>query len=360
MWPVSSAFLAALRSPAMTVRTLVKTSTGVTLRVDGGQVEIDSGRDITRSAKLSILPTDALSLGGVYDLLMTPTVEVTIWRGLALPGGTDELVPLGVFSTSEMPMPRRLNTALDWSGLDRAKKVSRARLVDVWPVASGTTLAAMVTALVQDRAPGVPIDMTGVVGALGAAITLDAGASSDPWKLLRQTLADHGWDLAFSGDGVLRGRAVQDPTSSPAVFDFGSGAGQLIIDGQTTGSFESSYSGVVATGEGSGITTPTRGEAWDDDPASPTYWEAYGRVPYFMSSPLLTTNAAAAQAAAGMLPKVKGRRETLSWSSIVAPMLEPLDVVAMGGGSRFMLDSLTIPMRASEPMSAKARATKVA
>ena len=359
MWNVSSDFLTELRASRIQSVVTVTASTGDVLSVAGGSVEADAGRDITRTASLALTQTPRLPLDQVYVLVMTPSVELTISRGLVLPSGKTELVPLGVFSTSTCPRPLRATKGLSWTGADRAKRISRARLTDVYPVPAGTSLASFASGLVASRAPTIPVDLSGVTGILGAAITLDAGASSDPWRSLRQTFGDAGYELSFSGDGVLRARVIPDPTGATPVFDFGAGSTQLVIDGEMTGSLDGVYSGVIAVGEGTGVTRPTRGEAWDYDSHSPTYMPSFGRVPYFLSSPLLTTNDAAAAAAEGMLPRVVGRRESLSWSSVVAPMLDPLDMVEVDGGLH-MVDSWTIPLKASDPMTASGRQTRIA
>ncbi len=127
---------------------------------------------------------------------------------------------------------------------------------------------------------------------------------------------------------------------------------------------ESIRNGVIASGEGSELDVPVRGEAWDDDPASPTYrYGPFGMVPRFYSSPLLTTDEMCETAAASILRTLLGRSETLAWQHVVHPGLAPLDVVALedaaGTMRRYVLDEVTVPLDIGSAMSAKARDTLV-
>ena len=126
---------------------------------------------------------------------------------------------------------------------------------------------------------------------------------------------------------------------------------------------DQTYNGVIVTGEGSGVgDAPPRGEAWDLNPASPTYVAGpFGSVPTFYSSPLITTTDQAAAVAASMLAQTLGKVEQLSWEQVTHPGLAPLDVVAVelpdGTTQTFILDSLTVPLSATDVMSATARST---
>ncbi len=127
---------------------------------------------------------------------------------------------------------------------------------------------------------------------------------------------------------------------------------------------DQTYNGVIVTGESSANDTPPRGEAWDLNPASPTYlYGPFGAVPEFYSSPLITTQAQAETVAAAMLAGTLGKTEQLSWEQVVHPGLAPLDVVAVqfadGSSSSYVIDSLTVPLTVADIMSATARSTLV-
>lgn len=361
MFSVSSAFLTALRSSSMVMSVQVTASNGTTLSVTGGSVSMDARRSITRTAQLELVATSMLTVAQIYALVMTPNIEITIKRGLKLADGSIEYVSLGVFSTDSATVNRATGGVVSWNGSDRSKKISRARFTDPYKIAAGTTLATAVGNLLTSRWSQVTTNFSNINDTITAQIVFEAGEASDPWDQARSLCADYGYDLNFDGLGTARMVAVQDPASVSAAFDFGAASTNLVMGGETSGDFDGTYNGVIATGEGTSVASPIRAEAWDTDPASPTYYlGGYGKVPLFYSSPLLTTTAIATAAAKLLLAKLKGRQEGLSWPSVVNPALEPLDVVQLtlkGTVYKVAIDQITIPLKASEAMTATARQT---
>ena len=291
MYSVSPAFLTALRQPSMTVAVSVTASDGTTLSVTDGSVTMDSRRNITRTAELQLTATGTLSASQVYDLVMTPGIELTIRRGLKLADGTTEYVSLGVFSTDDATISRSVAGGVRWTGSDRSKKIMRARFTDPYTIASATSLATAGTTLLTSRWSAVTTSFGNVPDTINAALAFEAGENSDPWDCARKMFADYGYDLNFDGLGQARAVSVPDPTTATAVFDFGSSSSNLVLSAETQGTFEGVYNGVIVTGEGSYLNNPVRAEAWDTNPASPTYYlGGYGKVPMFYSSPLITSN----------------------------------------------------------------------
>lgn len=358
MHAVSDEFLAALRSPSMRSSILVTASDGTVMSVRDGSVSMDSNRAITRTCDLDLTASTTMSAEQVYKLVMTPNMEFTVRRGLWT-GSAYEYVSLGVFSTDSASIDRATTGGVDWSGSDRSKKISRARFTDPYQILRNTTLADAGTQLLQSRWAYTPCDFSNVLEVVGATITFDAGSDSDPWDSARKLFADYGYDLNFDGSGVARAVPIPDPASTAPIFDFGEGSTNLILGAESKGTLENVYNGVIATGEGSEIEVPVRAEVWDTDPTSPTYFQGgYGRVPLFYSSPLLTSTALAQTAAATILARLKGRSAGLDWPAIVNPALEPLDVITLnirGSRSTVVIDSLTIPLKASDSMTASAR-----
>ena len=325
---------------------------------------MDARRNINRIAELQIVPTGTQTTKSIYNELMTGAVELQIKRGLVLADGTTEYVSLGIFSTDTCEYNADVTGTLTWEGSDRSKKIARARFTDPYQIASGTTLATAGTTLLQSRWGSVPVNFTNVSETIGVTITYEAGENSDPWECARQLFNDYGYDLHFDGDGTAVAILVPDPATSAPVFDFGSGATQLVLDATISGSLEKTYNGVIVTGEGTNVATPARAEAYDTDPNSPTYYGGpYGKVPFFYSSPLLTSSTLCSIVALKILAVVKGKTSQLSWPAIVNPALEPLDVIKLnfdGTQTIAVIDQLTIPLAADEPMTATARETSTA
>lgn len=359
MYPVTPDFLATLREPSIRAVVRISASNGSTLLATSGRVEMDSRRSITRTCDLELVPTDDYDVDALYALVMTPSVEITVSRGVMV-GNAAQYVPLGVFSTDTA---RKNDETVSWSGSDRSKKIARARFTDTYQIVKDTPLADAGTALLQSRWSFTPVNFAGVTEIIGATLNFDAGPDSDPWQEARALFAEYGYELAFDGTGTARATPVPDPSTVEAAFDLGSGETNLVLEGETSGTFEGTYNGVIATGEGSDIETPVRAVVWDDDPTSPTYYQGgFGLVPRFYSSPLLTTEAQCATAAATILAKSKGRQQQMSVTSVVNPALEPLDVVTAsvyGTPVRFVIDKVTVPLRAAEAMAIEARETSV-
>lgn len=362
MYSVSPQFLDVVHSGNMVSGVQVITSDGTALSIEDGSVDMDSRRGITRTASLTITPTSSLSLQQLFTLLMLPEQELTIWRGLLI-NGVFEYVPLGVFSTDNVEYSLSVAGSLSWTGSDRAKKISRSRFTDPYQIAAGTTLATAGANLLLSRWSLVSYNFSNVTDTVDAKVIFDAGEATDPWECARKLFSAHGYDLNFDGLGVARAVDVQDPSSVTPVFDFSSGTTSMLLDATLRGSLEQTYNGVIATGEGTGVSTPVRYDQWDDDPNSPTYYQGtFGRAPYFFSSPYLTTAAKAQRAAKRLLNKHKGRSQGYVFPVIVNPALEPLDVVSFtlnGTTSRAVIDKLSVPLRPADAMTAVMRETSI-
>jgi hypothetical protein len=360
MYNVSAAFLQELRRSSMLVAVEVVASNGTILSVEDGSVDMDSTRNITRTASLTLTPTETLSAIGVYNLVMTPGIEITIRRGLIINGIT-EYVTLGVFTTDSADFSIDVEGTVSWTGSDRSKRISRARFVNAYKIVKNTLLATAGADLLLNRYAETIYNFSNVLDTIEHKVVYDAGDQSDPWASARKLFGDHGFDLHFNGDGTAVAKTVPDPATEDPVFDFGAGETNLVLDGTISGTLEATFNGVVATGEGSGNRTPKRSVVWDTDPTSPTFFQGgFGQIPYFYSSPLLTSTAKCTTAATAILAQLKGSMTQLSWTAVTNPALEPLDVIAItynGVTSRFVIDALTIPLRASDAITARARET---
>jgi len=362
MYPVSDAFRAALAASSMVVATRATASDGTVLNVRGGSVSMDSGREIGRTCSLDLTAADGLTAEQVYALVTSPDIELTVQRGLVTEAGS-ELVPLGVFSTDTASIAKGVDGSVSWSGSDRSKKIARNRFIDPYVIEAGTPLATAGADLIRSRFAGAVVDFSNVTEAVGATIAFEAGDQSNPWKEARALVADYGYDLRFNGLGVAVAVEVGDPAQDDPAFDFGAGETSLVLDGSAETSLDGVYNGVIATGEGTDVQAPVRAVVWDTDQTSPTYYlGGFGQVPYFFSSPLITTEDQATKAARSVLARVKGRLQQIAWPAIVNPALEPLDIVTVTFGettSRVVIDELTIPLDPGAPMSAKARQTAI-
>ena len=358
MYPVSDAFREAVvggvqRAFVRVVVTLDEAELGE-LPITEGTVEIDGTRDgALRSLSATVAPHPA-----AFSWLATAGAEVVVERGLILPGGEREAVPLGVFVVDD-DLEEAEDGTIALSAADRSSRISRARWTDPYTVAAGTNVGEAIAALLRDRWPACPIGTTiaAIEKTTGARVTYLDGAESDPWKDARSLAASAGYDLQFDGAGTAQVRDAPDPESDAACMTYEGGERGAVLGQTRRLMLTQLYNGVIVTAEGSDVGVPKRGEAWDDDPDSPTYADGpLGRVPRFYSSPLLKTQADVDSAAATMLARVRQPLEQASFTLLPNPAHEAFDVVEItasdGTVRRYMLDALSIPLSAAGALTA--------
>ncbi len=274
MYPVSDAFREAIVScdQRAVVRVVVEldgSELGV-LPLTGGAVDCDGTRDgALRPCRSPSRRIPTPSIGW-----RPPAPRSSSPAGI-LPDGTEELVPLGVF-VLDADLEESDDGTISVSAGDRSRRISRARWIDPYVVAAGTPVGEAVADLLRACWPDCPIGSTLAAAdkTTGARLAYLGGADSDPWKDARAVAASAGLDLYFDGEGTAQVRDTPDPESDPACWTYFAGEDGVVLRRTRKAILTQQYNGVVVTAEGSGVAVPLRGEAWDDDPNSPTY--AYG------------------------------------------------------------------------------------
>lgn len=334
------------------------------LRPTGGKVSVDATRATRRTCALTLADdTGTLTPSGAEDLLAPYGNEVKLFRGVIYDDGTQQDVPLGVFVITDVEADDGTEgVQIQLTGSDRSLRISRNRWTDPYVITSGTNLATGLVALLADRWADVTTSFNTTAYTLPFAVYgADGGSESDPWKDAQDIAASAGFDLYFDPDGAARMRPLPDLADIPVSAEFIEGVDAVILDISKRVTVEGLYNGVIATGEGSELTAPVRGEAWDENPASPTYrFGKLGAIPRFYSSPLIRTTTQAQSAARAMLSHALGATEQVSWSVIPDPTVEALDVVRvararLGVDAEFIVDQFEVPMEATAPMSMSGR-----
>lgn len=416
MYPVSEDFKSQVRtSHTATIRAEVWQGDQrlTTLEAVEGQVDIDARRSVRRTCSLKVAdpgPTSALeeipgtstyediallyidyptmlssvasysvlAPAGEYRTVLVPSPivpadaygfltpygnEIRLWRGVVLPDGTVEEVPLGVFVIVNVEVTDGASgSSVSVTGADRSLRISRARWTEPYSISSTPTETA-IDDLLLDRWIDVQTSFT-ETGTTVVRATVGTEANADPWQDALRIAEAAGFDLYFDGDGI----AVLEPareyeTATPdAVYLQDDEAMVLTLTRSLNA--EQTYNGVIATGEGTELADVYRGEAWDEDPDSPTYrYGAFGQVPRFYSSSLLGSDDQAQAAAEAILARGKGLTEQINWTQIVDPSLDAGDVVVVVNENTkvnrtLILDRLTIPLDPARPMAAVARAIR--
>jgi hypothetical protein len=325
----------------------------------GNEIKISQGVEVTTSSPYtySLLQTSyatytALSAIQTYGQLSQLTTQTTGY----------EMIPLGVFVITDVSIEDGDNGAtIQVSGLDRSIRIARSKLTDMYQITAGTNAATAIQALLQDRWADITTSFSDTTATLND-IYLGSDTSSDPWADAQDIAQSIGMRLFFDQNGVCRLVPQRDYSNSSPDATYEDGEANVLTSISRRITVEKTYNTVIVAGEGTDNTTTVfRAEVYDDDPASPTYrFGKYGTVPYFYSSPTITSGAQAAITAEALLQQLKGATEEIGWSSISDPSLDVEDVIKVKNeGTKvdqvLVLDSYRLPFKATEVMNARAR-----
>jgi hypothetical protein len=368
MYPVSADFLAEVRKTHIAkvkveIYDIANGSVISTASPISGTVTIDSRRSIRRQCSLEFVDSDGTLVpqNNRSSVLLPYNREIKIWKGVVYGDGTEELVPLGVFGITRVNISdtsQGIKISVD--GSDRSLRVAKAKWTkhDFY-ISENTPKEQAIHDILTDRYPAVKtlFPATGQVCPITYP-TLDQ--SSDPWKEATKIAESAGMDLYFDENGVARMRPIPDPDLGTPLITYEDGTDSVLTQLSRDLSSDDTYNGVIYTGEGTNLTIGVIGEAWDDNPSSPTYRYTYGEVPIFKSSPNILTVGEAKDAALAELRKVIGASEKITWDQIVNPAHDVYDLIKItrtpsGVDATLMLDSVTIPLDPKATMNAVGR-----
>lgn len=380
MWPVSDEFRSAIRrshKTATRVEIFVEGAFAGLLYPDNGSVSVDSRRNVRRTLSLSAVDPDRTLTPGEAAAtgVLTPYgTELAVYRGVEYLDGSTELVPLGVFVVTQVEVKEDNNgEQLSVQASDRSIRISRNKFLDPYVIASATSLESGLAQLLRDRWVDVVTDFP-VTGVSLPRVVIDAQKGGDPWSSAVTIAEAFGYDLAFSPDGVARMQVIPDPVADDPVEVYQDGEEAVLTSLTRTFDSSRSYNGVVVSSQGTANSTPVRAIAWDENPNSITYrYGAFGEVPFFYESSLITTAEQASQTAVALLRKATGVAEAVSWGQIVNPAHDVLDVVRIrrspsttdGSAATtpldlvLLIDRLDVPLGPEGVMTAVARTQEV-
>lgn len=313
----------------------------------GGQVDVDGGKQIRRT--LTGLQVDADT--DTWDLLSPPGTELRAWRGFRYPNGDTDEVPQGRFV-----IPNLEETyGGDWDGQigsapDRFDLVRKARFTTPRAIPAGVYIKDTIATLMSE-----------VLGTVTNTCTSFAVTPSpllyerDRAKAIQEMAASIGADVGVSADGTPYVRDAPVLASTP-VWQVTVGDDGILYRATRGRSYERTYSGVVASAaqiDGALPFPPVT--VWDTNPGSPTYHLGpFGKVPFFLTSPLLGTSAQASTAAETRLRDVTAIRNQLTVDAETNPALEDGDTITVtlpardGFGSpiveRHLVKAFTVPL----------------
>ena len=358
MWPTTARFGEVLggtaRRWASRVEVLFASDIVTTLDVVvDGSVEFDDVA-VRRSCNIRLVdPDGVLTPASAKDLLAPKGTELRLYRGL-LVDNSYEYVPLGVFGIVEPEITAHgAGTQIHLKGWDRVDAVRTRRFDAAYPIAAGTATWQAISDIVTSRLT-VPVRIT-QSGNTTPEVVYDA--LSDPWDAVRKLAAADNLSAYFDQLGTL---VVEPYAEAPTGIIYQPGNSSLLVDTSRTIKADTTYSGVIVTGEHPEAGA-IRSVLWDTDVNSPTYYLGpFGKRPYGYSSPLIDTQAKADAAAATLLPQVTKMRQEITIHTIGHPGHDIGDAVTVvDGKSRtngiYVVAGGTIPLRPTEPIRLKLR-----
>lgn len=350
------------------------------LYVVDGTVSMDKKADIRSRLSMVLMDPTGEAIPTDADALLAPfTNEIKVYRGIQFYDGSVEYVLLGTWRLTDCDIDEADGgVRMTISGQDRARNVSRFVVERYYQPNIGDTYAEAIRAMILDRYPAVEFngtaaqwnsmqnDQSVVIQALKRP-TYTIGA--DLWKEARRLAAAIGCDLYFDRSGVCT--MIRDPAftytsgvGAEPVFDFEDGDSAIFTGLKRKLSDSNRANEVIVTGEGTGLTgLPLRSTpAIDDDPTSPTYfYGSYGRVPKMETHDLLYTQIQVDDYAQLRLRQSLGAQELVSFPSLVAPHLDPDDIVSVTRSrlglnkANYIIDTISIPLRAEGKMQTTLR-----
>jgi hypothetical protein len=325
------------------------------LAIASGVVEYDRGAAVQSRCRITL--AEPALVPDRTGALTPYGYELRVRRGVRYSDGTSELVDLGIFPTQRSDLSGGLLDA-GLSARDRSQSVVDARLEDDYAIAAGTNYGAAIQALISDGVPGLTF-LFPTTSFTTPALVYSMG--SDRWDAAQEMAASVGWELYFDGLGRCVARVEPSAASGVAVWTVDEGSTGVLVGADLSLDRAQTYNKVVASGENTALDAVYRGEAADLNPLSPTYYLGpFGRKPFFMKSPLYTSDAQCAAAAQRQLAKVVGMARSLSLAAVTQPALEAGDVIAvrraaLGVDELHVIDRLTIGLGAADVMRIESR-----
>lgn len=331
----------------------------IRLHVTTASVTVDRTAQFRRSLTATCIDYDGSIMPKNSQSILTPFgTRVLPYRGIQYDDGTIEVYPLGVFNLSAVAATEsnplnEAGTTIQLQAYDLSRKISRDKFLVPMSIAAGTLVTTAIQQIVQLTYPDQTFRCITHHMTVPYALTYAPG--DDAWKACNDLAQAIGAQVYFDayGEFVIDFPVDISNLGSPD-WDYIEGQGCTMTDISAVYTDDPGYNGIVFTGASTGTDTPpVQGEAWDDDPSSPTYrYGPYGQVPYFFTDSTVTTVADANTAAASLLSLQLGFASEMDVSCWTNPALEVDDVIqiersAVNATGKYVLDSLQIPMGAT-------------
>lgn len=323
-----------------------------------GQVDVD--RTAAHRRKLScqcIDPTGLITPREKGEILTPYGTELRAYRGVRYSDDPDdyEVAPLGVFRLSKSTITDN-NTGsptITLEANDLARTISRDKFQNAYAIDANVDVMTALKDIVRRTFPDVEFDAISSVMTTVAPILYQA--NTDPWEAISLLGRSMGCEVYFNVEGRLVIAPPHDINALPSPdFTYIEGENNTMLDLTREYTDEGVFNGVIVTGESMGDELPpVRGEAWDENPTSPTYRHGpYKEVPTFITDNLAKTEDECAAIARSQLALILGAAAKLGSTGIVNPSYECGDIVRVKRDKAkvdglYAIDAFSVPLRAA-------------
>lgn len=297
--------------------------------------------------------------GVTYSSASTWPSNITVNVGALYQPSYYELVPIGVYEITTVTVE---DTGRDFlitvEGSDRSFAISQHKLLAPYVISAGTLVSTVVRNLCQ-RQNNLVLNL-GQSTYTVAAQTLKEG--SDPWAEAARIALEAGFLLYADVNGVINMQPMPTFSANQAtVGSFTEGTGGMLVKANRKFTRIGVYNDIIVSGENTGLTTPLRGQAQDQNPNSATYIGGnYGDVVAFYRQTTPTTQAQVDAAAANLLLQNKWASDQLTIDAIPNPALDVYDAVSvtrarLGVNGAYIVDAISLPLRYDAAMTVSLR-----
>ncbi|HEX9991364.1 MAG TPA: DUF5047 domain-containing protein [Acidimicrobiales bacterium] len=356
MWPVSDLFLTTARTGTAKQVAYVDVVTGGNTVGDpipftSAEINVRLSDATRRSVTFTALDPDGTLWPTAAGARFSPWgTEIRVRIGFAYDDGTEELAPAGIYRLVSM----------DDDGLGSIPTEGEDRSVNVQPgapypyvIPSGITIDEAVRRVLTARYEAAELV---AITSPWTVPPMVFPYGEDHWSLLLDLAESGGHDLAVNAAGQFQLRDTQEDATR--ILEYVEGVDNVVFDvvRELAADPRQVPNGIIVEGTNSRLTADVIGQAWDEDPTSPTRRDGpYGNHAQTESDDKVMTNLQAEAAARGLLREALGSQHRLTMSAPVNPAHDVGDVIRVRYPSRgidgeYVIDELDFSTDPAEPM----------
>lgn len=333
------------------------TPTGTALKIIEGEVELDATAEVRGSGSVTL----AESWPTARNLALAPYgAEVFVARGVDTGASGVLWAPLGYYRIGEDEQDDASEGPITLTLEDRMATIIDSRFLAPRQWLAGTTVGDIVNEVVTEIYPDAVIvfDDDSDLSQLGRSIIVEESR----FEVLATLANGLGKIFYWNAVGELVFETV--PDEQTPIWVVKAGIDGALVNADRSLSRDGVYNAVVVIGEGADQIAPVRAVATNAQESSPTFFGGpFGRVPRFYSSPFITTQLQAENAAVNLLRQFLGATYDVGLSAIPNPALQPYDVIRViySDGTRELhtVEKVTIPLDVDNPLGVSTRQSTV-